>query len=77
VPYPHGTTSSENIQPLCARHHVMKHHSKWTVTKRADGTYDWESPTRHHYRYRPPELPAPTVHDPPPPPTLDDDPPPF
>ncbi|MEO9134628.1 MAG: HNH endonuclease signature motif containing protein, partial [Jatrophihabitantaceae bacterium] len=76
VPYPAGPTSAANLQPLCKRHHMMKHHSDWHVTKNDDGSYDWTSPTKHAYRYRPPELPTPT-EEPPPEPVIDYRPPPF
>ncbi|MGH8963690.1 MAG: HNH endonuclease signature motif containing protein [Jatrophihabitantaceae bacterium] len=72
-PWPAGATSVHNLQPLCRRHHDLKHHSRWDVTKQRDGSYDWRSPTGHTYRYRPPELPTPES-DPQP---LDDEPPPF
>ncbi|MGH8961300.1 MAG: HNH endonuclease signature motif containing protein, partial [Jatrophihabitantaceae bacterium] len=62
------------LQPLCKRHHDLKHHSRWQVHKQADGSYDWTSPAGHTYRYRPPELPAPQRETPPDP---ADDPPPF
>jgi hypothetical protein len=65
--FPVGHTNAENLQPLCRRHHLMKHRSAWQVCRNPDGTYRWTSPTRHTYRYRPPELPAPeTANDPPP-----------
>jgi hypothetical protein len=73
VPYPAGGTNAQNLQPLCKRHHDLKHHSNWTVDKNPDGSYDWVSPTKHRYRYRPPELPVPTSEFTP----IDDEPPPF
>jgi hypothetical protein len=75
VPWPDGLTSAENLEPLCRRHHDMKHHSQWRLRRRPDGSYEWTSPTRHKYRYRPPEMPTPE-----PEPELkaqDDEPPPF
>ena len=68
-------TSTDNLQTLCTRHHKLKHHSSWRVQKHPDGSYEWTSPTRHTYRYRPPELPIPT--QPSTPDQQDDDPPPF
>jgi hypothetical protein len=73
IPYPAGATSTDNLQPLCKRHHDLKHHSRWRVDKNDNGTYDWTSPTNHKYRYRPPELPVPTRRSAP----IDDEPPPF
>jgi len=60
IPWPDGPTSAENLEPLCKRHHDLKHHSNWRLHKCPDGSYEWTSPTRHTYRYRPPELPTPT-----------------
>jgi hypothetical protein len=81
IPWPDGPTDVTNLQPLCLRHHRMKHHSNWTVIKNPDGSYDWTSPTKHRYRYRPPELPVPTTHpqktEPEPERDADTDPPPF
>jgi hypothetical protein len=75
-PWPDGETSVENLQPLCKRHHDMKHSAGWTVNRLGDGSYEWLSPTRHRYRYRPPEHPVPT-EQPATPPAEDDDPPPY
>jgi hypothetical protein len=75
APWPDGKTDAANLQPLCKRHHDLKHHSTWRITRTGEGTYDWTSPTRHTYRYRPPEQPVP---EPEPPPKIEDDePPPF
>jgi hypothetical protein len=59
VPWPAGPTTAQNLEPLCKRHHDLKHHSNWRVHRCPDGSYQWTSPTRHTYRYRPPELPVP------------------
>jgi hypothetical protein len=61
-----GSTSSENMGPLCERHHIGKHQAGWTPTRDEDGTTTWISPTKHVYRSRPPELPHDTTSDPPP-----------
>jgi hypothetical protein len=77
ITWPAGATSAKNLEPLCKRHHDLKHHAGWTLTRTPDGHYHWTSATRHHYRYRPPELPVP---EPPPAETApdpDDEPPPF
>jgi hypothetical protein len=76
-PWPDGDTSAENLQPLCVRHHKMKHSPGWTVKRLHDGSYEWLSPTRHRYRYRPPQHPVPTEQTAAPPLPEDDDPPPF
>ncbi|HEU5006469.1 MAG TPA: hypothetical protein VFT67_05830, partial [Jatrophihabitantaceae bacterium] len=59
------------------RHHDLKHHSNWRLHKCPDGSYEWTSPTRHTYRYRPPELPVPETKPEPVEHEPDDDPPPF
>jgi hypothetical protein len=47
-----GPTTSENVGPLCRRHHNAKHHAGWRVHRRRDGTREWTSPTGHHYAAR-------------------------
>ena len=70
-----GSTNPENLEALCKRHHRLKHETGWTLDREADNSYRWTSPTAHHYRSRPPDLPADTS------PTRtaegDPDPPPF
>jgi len=39
-----GTTSADNLAPLCRSHHRLKHKSNWSV-KQIDGTLTWTSPT--------------------------------
>lgn len=41
VPYPDGATSVENLQPLCQRHHQVKHADGYSVARRQDGSYAW------------------------------------
>jgi hypothetical protein len=77
TPWPEGATSAENLEPLCKRHHDLKHHAGWTLTRTPDGHYHWTSATRHHYRYRPPELPVPAPPAETAGPDPDDEPPPF
>jgi len=68
IPYDKGgSTSSENLDPLCKRHHICKHDTDWTPHRdNDDGTTTWTSPTKHRYRSRPPDLPRDTSTDPPP-----------
>ena len=41
-----GPTCTENLAPLCKRHHRLKtHHCGWTYTVLEPGTYLWTSPT--------------------------------
>jgi hypothetical protein len=44
-----GPTSADNLQPLCPKHHEMKHDHGWTVHRNPDGTTEWTAPTRHQY----------------------------
>lgn len=44
-----GPTSAENLQPLCPRHHELKHDHGWTVHRKLDGSTEWTSPTGHQY----------------------------
>lgn len=44
-----GPTAAGNLTDLCRRHHVLKHHSAWTVRKRTDGTVLWTGPTGRRY----------------------------
>jgi hypothetical protein len=69
VPYSKGgTTSSQNLGPLCERHHLCKHDTDWTPDRNDDtGCTTWISPTKHVYRSRPPDLPRDTTSDDPPP----------
>jgi hypothetical protein len=67
-----GTTSTDNIAPLCRRHHRLKtHHPGWTYTPLEPGTYLWHTPHGHTYlrdhrgttdvsRDRPPDRPPDT-----------------
>ncbi len=48
-----GDTNSDNVAPLCARHHNAKHHAGWRVKHRQDGTRTWTSPTGHTYAMPP------------------------
>ena len=50
IPYAEGgTTSSDNIAPLCRRHHRLKTHSAWTYTMLEPGSFLWSSP--HGYQF--------------------------
>lgn len=41
IPYPEGETSTENLQPLCERHHPVKHAEGYSVVRNCDGSYTW------------------------------------
>ena len=50
IPYAEGgTTSSDNIAPLCRRHHRLKTHTAWTYTMLEPGSFLWSSP--HAYQF--------------------------
>ncbi len=42
-----GTTTSDNLAPLCRRHHRAKTHSAWSYTSPEPGLYVWTSPEGH------------------------------
>jgi hypothetical protein len=44
-----GKTSADNLQPLCPKHHEMKHDHGWTVHRQPNGTTEWTAPTGHKY----------------------------
>lgn len=56
-----GPTSAANLQPLCTRHHHLKHETGWKVQHQPDGTTTWTSPTGNTYTRPPDELPADTT----------------
>jgi len=50
IPYAEGgATSSDNIAPLCRRHHRLKTHTAWTYTMLEPGSFLWSSP--HGYQF--------------------------
>ena len=44
-----GTTSSDNIVPLCRRHHRLKTHGRWRYVRLEAGSFLWTSP--HGYKF--------------------------
>lgn len=50
-----GTTSLDNLAPLCRGHHVVKHHGGWRVQQIDDsgGALEWTSPAGRRYRVEP------------------------
>lgn len=48
-----GMTEQCNLAHLCPAHHHLKHHTRWSVTQRSDGTLDWVTPTGHRYLTEP------------------------
>ncbi len=56
VPYPRGSTSADNLQPLHRRHHNAKTEAGWQVNRDpATGATRWTSPAGRQYRTKPPE----------------------
>lgn len=49
-----GATAESNLGHLCRRHHMLKHHSPWTVEPMGDGVYAWTSPSGKTYIDRAP-----------------------
>jgi hypothetical protein len=60
-----GQTNPDNLQPLCPRHHHLKHEAGWHVERLPDGTTRWRSPSGHTYHRPPDEIPRDTTTDPP------------
>jgi len=52
-----GPTDAGNLAGLCRRHHMLKHHSRWTTRQTGNGNLEWTSPTGRTYTDRPP-IPA-------------------
>lgn len=48
-----GTTCDRNLAHLCRRHHMLKHHSAWTVAQIAPGVLVWTSPSGRKHTDRP------------------------
>ncbi len=50
---PHGTrggpTATDNLAPLCRRHHRLKTHGGWTYSVIEPGSYLWSTPRGHHF----------------------------
>ena len=49
IPWPRGSTTTDNLAPLCRRHHRLKTHTTWTYTVLEPGTYLWSSPHGHQH----------------------------
>ncbi|MBV7295611.1 HNH endonuclease [Corynebacterium sp. TAE3-ERU12] len=43
LPWPEGPTSTDNLQLLCRRHHVLKTSKLWQVERTPDGAKTWNS----------------------------------
>lgn len=58
VPFSGHNTTVANLQPLCARHHHLKHETDWAAWRDRWGTTHWRSPRGREYRKPPDELPG-------------------
>ncbi|MCC5035162.1 HNH endonuclease [Streptomyces sp. WAC 00631] len=55
-----GRTEPGNLMPLCRRHHLLKHRTRWQAERNPDtGEVTWTAPTGHTYT-NPPHTPTPT-----------------
>jgi hypothetical protein len=52
-----GSTSKDNLAPLCRRDHHCKHDTRWNAQRLPDGTLDWTDPTGHHHQVPPATYP--------------------
>jgi hypothetical protein len=57
VAFPAGETSTWNLQPLCRRHHLVKHSEGFEVVRESDGSYTWTSRFGSTFRTPAPEYP--------------------
>lgn len=48
-----GTTSHDNLGPLCRRDHQIKTDGGFALAQEAPGQFVWRTPTGHRYAYRP------------------------
>jgi hypothetical protein len=65
---PPGTTSHDNLGPLCRRHHRMKSEAGFRLRQTEPGQFEWLTPTGHRYAVPPEALappPEPPSPDPP------------
>lgn len=54
-------TEADNLQPLCHRHHHLKHEAGWDVRRASDGTTIWISPTGRRHEKPPAAYPIDTT----------------
>ncbi|MGW0226720.1 HNH endonuclease [Actinopolymorpha singaporensis] len=59
-----GSTSVENIAPLCPRHHKTKTDRNWKLHQTGPGEHTLTDPHGRHYHSRTPSLTDPAVDDP-------------
>ncbi len=44
-----GPTAHDNLAFLCRKHHLTKHHTRWTVKQKPGATLEWTSPQNRTY----------------------------
>jgi Domain of unknown function (DUF222) len=44
-----GCTCATNLDPLCPRHHRLRHLCGWQITQTEEDTYDWVSPVGQRF----------------------------
>ncbi|WP_308466779.1 HNH endonuclease signature motif containing protein [Rathayibacter soli] len=49
-----GTTTLNNLAPVCRGDHRLKHKTRWKIIRHQDGTIQWESPLGHTHNTDPP-----------------------
>jgi len=49
-----GATETGNLAGLCRRHHMLKHHTRWTIRQTGAGVLEWTSPSGRKYTDSPP-----------------------
>jgi len=49
-----GATTAGNLAGLCRRHHLLKHHSRWSVRQIGRGVLEWRSPAGRVHTDNPP-----------------------
>lgn len=55
--FPEGETSTQNLEPLCKRHHRVKHADGFRVLRQGDGSYLWITRRGSRFRTSPSEQP--------------------
>ena len=44
-----GPTHTDNLEPLCRHHHMVRHHTQWRLERLPNGDHQWTSPLGHTY----------------------------